>query len=386
MTLIIRHKIELILNNSMKRYFDQCFGYSRYSWNQLLGMHNNDKTTSLNEQLKQFKADRKNWEYAMPSYIPTYEMQTLKATLKRKTHKANFKSKKNLKQSFYVRNDCFLKGSFTEFVGKHMKFGIVLGKKCRIRKQDRWMKLTEIPAFFGEEDFRILSVTILKEVDRYYASFCIQIEDRSKTTGNGEVGIDPGVHTVMTLSDGTKYELPKTLKKLDQRAKYYQKRMSKRYVQNAKKQSKRYMKAKIKHQKTLRHKNRIKIDFMHKATTEIVKRNNYIAWEDCKSSRLMKNHKLARSIGESCWFTLKTMLEQKCKMHGATFDLVDPINAATQTCSGCGHRFEGNEKLNLSNRTYICPKCGLELDRDVNAARNILKFSKRKLAEAQPSE
>ena len=386
MTLIIRHKIELILNNSMKRYFDQCFGYSRYSWNQLLGMHNIDRTTSLNEQLKQFKADRKNWEYAMPSYIPTYEMQNLKATLKRKTHKANFKSKKNLKQSFYVRNDCFLKGSFTEFVGKHMKFGIILGKKCRIRKQDRWMKLTEIPAFFGEDDFYILSVTILKEVDRYYASFCIQIKDRSKTTGNGEVGIDPGVHTVMTLSDGTKYELPKTLKKLDQKAKYYQKRMSKRYVRNAKKQSKRYMKAKIKHQKTLRLKNRIKIDFMHKATTEIVKRNNYIAWEDCKSSRLMKNHKLARSIGESCWFTLKTMLEQKCKMHGATFDLVDPINAATQTCSGCGHRLEGNEKLNLSDRVYICPKCGLKLDRVVNAARNILKFSKRKLAGAQPSE
>jgi len=369
----------------MKRYFDQCFGYSRYSWNQLLGMHNNDKTTSLNEQLKQFKADRQKWEYAMPSYIPTYEMQNLKAALRRKTHKANFKSKKNPKQSFYVDNSRFLKGSFS-IVGKHIKFGIVLGRKCRIRKQDRWMKLTEIPAFFGEKDFRILSVTILKEVDRYYASFCIQIDYRSKTTGTNAVGIDPGVHTVMTLSDGTKYESPKTLKKLDQKAKYYQKRMSKRYIRNAKKQSKRYMKAKIKHQKTLRRKNQIKTDFMHKATTEIVKRNNYIAWEDCKSSRLMRNHKLARSIGESCWFTLKTMLEQKCQMHRATFDLVDPINAATQTCSECGHRFEGDEKLNLNDRVYICPECGLKLDRDVNAARNILKFSKRKLAGAQPSE
>ena len=54
--------------------------------------------------------------------------------------------------------------------------------------------------------------------------------------------------------------------------------------------------------------------------------------------------------------------------------------------SAPGKRFEGDEKLNLSDRVYICPKCGLELDRDVNAARNILKFSKRKLAGAQPSE
>ena len=84
MTLIIRHKIELILNNSMKRYFDQCFGYSRYSWNMLLGMHNNDKTTSLNAQLKQFKADRKKWEYEMPAYIPTYEMRNLKVHIKTK--------------------------------------------------------------------------------------------------------------------------------------------------------------------------------------------------------------------------------------------------------------------------------------------------------------
>ena len=385
MTLIVRHKIELILNNSMKRYFDQCFGYSRYAWNKLLGLHNETHSVSLNEQLKQFKAEREDWEYAMPSYIPTFEMRNLKATLKRKTHKANFKSKKNPKKSFYADNSRFLKGSFS-FIGKHMKFGIVLGKKCRIRKQDRWMKLTEVPAFYGEPGFYIMSATILKEVDRYYVSFCIQIDDIGQTKGTGEVGIDPGVHSVITLSDGTKYVLPKSLKKLDQRAKYYQKRMSKRYVRNAKTQSKRYMKAKAKHQKALRRKNQIKRDFLQKATTEIVKKNNFVAWEDCKASRLMKNHKLARSIGESCWCMIKTMLEQKCKMHRAKFVSVEPQKASTQTCSHCGNRLVGNDKLNLSDRVYRCPICGYIENRDVNAAKNILKFSKQTLAGAQPSE
>ena len=287
MTLIIRHKIELILNNSMKRYFDQCFGYSRYMWNELLAAKTVNPTKSLNDLLKELKKTRESWEFTMPSYIPTYEMNTLKRTLKQH-HKANFKSKKDKQFSFYADNSRFLKGSFVTMVGKHMRFGLSLGAECRVRPQDRWMKLTEIPYRYGEADVRILSVTIIKEIDRYYASFCIEIPGRNLTTGTSFVGIDPGVHSVMTLSDGTVYILPKKLEKLDQRAKHYQKKMSKKYVKNAKTKSERYNKAKVKRQKTLRRKDRIKKDFLHKATTEIVRENQLIAWEDCKPKQLMK--------------------------------------------------------------------------------------------------
>ena len=383
--MIIGHKIELILNNSMRRYFDKCFGYSRFTWNELLALKNDNPTKSLNELLKWFKTTKAKWEEAMPSYIETREMMNLKATLKRH-HKANFKSKKIENNSFYVRNDCFMKGSFTTWVGKHMRFGIVCGAGCRIRKQDRWMKLTEVPYCYGASDFKIMSATISKEIDRYYVSFCIQLDDRGHTTGTGQVGIDPGVHSVMTLSNGTTYILPKKLKQLDKKAKWYQKRMSKKYVKRVKQQSKRYNKAKIKHKKTLLRKNRIKKDFLHKATTEIVRENCLIAWEDCKPKRLMHNHKLARAIGESCWFMTKQKLQSKCAMHSAQFVLVDPKNASTQTCANCGHQFKGKDKLTLSDRTYKCPHCGFEEDRDVNAAMNIIKFALQTLAGAQPSE
>ena len=321
----------------------------------------------------------------MPSYIPTYEMRTLRSTLS-SHHKANFKSKKDEKYSFYVPNDRFLKGSFDTWVGKHMRFAIKMGEKCRIRKQDRWMKLTEVPFCYGDPDFKIMSATIVKEIDQYYVSFCIQLDDRGHTTGEGLVGIDPGVHSIMTLSDGTKYIMPKTIEKLDKRAKYYQRKMSKKYVKKAKEQSERYKKAKVKRQKTLRYKNRIKIDFLQKATTEIVRNNKLIAWEDCKPKRLMKNYKLARAIGESCWFKAKTLLQQKCDMHKAKFKTVNPLNAATQTCSNCGNRLIKENKLTLSERTYACPVCGFTEDRDVNAAKNILKFALQTLAGAQPSE
>ena len=190
----------------------------------------------------------------------------------------------------------------------------------------------------------------------------------------------------MTLSEGTKYNLPNSLKKLEKRAIYYQKKMNKKYVKNAKEQSKRYQKAKLKHQKTLRRKNRIKRDFLQKITTQIVRENSIIAWEDCKSKRLMKNHHLSRAIGESCWYTAKMMLQSKCLMHHAQFILVDPRNASTQTCAICGHRLTGDEKLSLGDRIYICPHCGFEEDRDVNAAMNIIKFALQTLAGAQPSE
>ena len=385
MTLIIRHKIELILNNSMKRYFDQCFGYSRYMWNELLAAKIVNPTISLGKLLTMSKAEREKWEYAMPSYISTFEKRTLQTTLSRH-HKANFKFKKDEKYSFYVPNDRFLKGSFDTRVGKHMRFAIQMGDKCRIRKQDRWMKLTEDPFCYGEPDFKILSATIIKEIDRYYVSFCIQLDDRGHTTGEGLVGIDPGVHTIMTLSDGTKYIMPKTIEKLDKRARHYQKKMSKKYVKKAKDQSERYKKAKVKRQKTLRRKDRIKTDFLQKATTEIVRNNKFIAWEDCKPKQLMKNHKLARAIRESCWFKTKTLLRQKCDMHKAQFETVDPLNAATQTCSNCGNRLVKEDKLTLSDRTYVCPVCGFTEDRDVNAAKNILKFALQTLAGAQPSE
>ena len=73
-------------------------------------------------------------------------------------------------------------------------------------------------------------------------------------------------------------------------------------------------------------------------------------------------------------------------MHKAQFETVDPLNAATQTCSNCGNRLVKEDKLTLSDRTYVCPVCGFTEDRDVNAAKNILKFALQTLAGAQPSE
>ena len=372
----VRHKIKLILNDTLKKYFDRCFGYDRYCWNMMLLMKKlNPELRIEKEILTCFKKTRQDWEWELPSTIPTQVSRDLARTYKRYKGELNYKTKSNPKQSFYVRNDVFAEGSW-ERIGKHMKLCIGFGKACKVPDEKRWMLLTEDPAYYGRSDYKLLSTTILKEYNEYYISFCIQINGREPTQGTGQVGIDPGVKKVMTLSDGTEYNFPKKkLERLETKAKFYQAQMSRREIKGKEAQSNRYLKAKHKHQVTLRKMNAIKRDWMHKVTTEIVRKNKFIAWENCKASVFMKNHHIAKSIAMSCWFTISQMLKYKCEHHGATFIPVDPRKGATQACSHCGHKFKGKDRIKLSERRYVCPECGLEMDRDLNAAKNILNFA-----------
>ena len=84
--------------------------------------------------------------------------------------------------------------------------------------------------------------------------------------------------------------------------------------------------------------------------------------------------RLKEYINQSAWGKIRRLLEEKCRKRKGKLSAVSPLKAATQTCSCCGYRRTGSEKLNLSERVFICPNCGFIEDRDINAAKNILKF------------
>jgi putative transposase len=110
-------------------------------------------------------------------------------------------------------------------------------------------------------------------------------------------------------------------------------------------------------------------DFLHKASTRLVRENDVIAVEDLNVAGLVRNRRLARAISCTGWAEFRSMLEYKARRHGRTVVAVDRWYPSSKTCSACGHLLA---ELSLSTRTWQCPSCGTRHDRDVNAAKNIL--------------
>ncbi|WP_282804088.1 RNA-guided endonuclease InsQ/TnpB family protein, partial [Secundilactobacillus kimchicus] len=110
-------------------------------------------------------------------------------------------------------------------------------------------------------------------------------------------------------------------------------------------------------------------DYLHKLTKQLVEQYDVIKIEDLKAKNLLKNHKLARAIANQSWRELRSQLEYKCAWYGKQLVTVNP-KKTSQICSNCGYD-DGKHTLDI--REWTCPNCGINHDRDINAARNILK-------------
>ncbi len=182
------------------------------------------------------------------------------------------------------------------------------------------------------------------------------------------MGIDWGIKTLLTLSDGTTFTTP-DCRKINRQIRKAQRRVSRKTLG-----SKNREKAKIKLLRKTAHKVNMIEDTLHKATTFIVQNYNMIKIEDLRPSNMMRNHSLARKITEASFYKFKTMLAYKVEQFqieyggNVALDLVNPRNTS-QICSNCGNLAES--KLNLSDRIYRCSNCGMIKDRDLNAAINI---------------
>ncbi len=212
---------------------------------------------------------------------------------------------------------------------------------------------------------------------KWHASFSVKQDNlvfRPEHTGN-TIGIDAGLLHLTTMSDGTVIDPPHFLMKSERRITKAQRNLSRR-----KKGSSNRKKARITLSKQHKKVKDQREDFAHKLSNEIVRNNDLIVFEDLNIRNMVKNHHLAKSIADASWNTLIQYTTYKVESAGKLVVSVDPGNTS-RTCSRCGWK---KESLGLSERTFLCESCGLDIDRDLNAAINIHNKGMEKVGRGTP--
>ncbi|WP_013322276.1 RNA-guided endonuclease InsQ/TnpB family protein [Gloeothece verrucosa] len=178
------------------------------------------------------------------------------------------------------------------------------------------------------------------------------------------IGIDLGITSLITTSDGTKISKPKHFNKLYKKLKRVQKEYS-RTQKGSKNREKARLKVARVHAKIADSRK----DFLHKLTTQLIRENQTIVVEDLAVRNMVKNPKLAKAISECGWSEFVGQLEYKCRWYGRELVKIDRFFPSSKRCGNCGHVMD---QLPLNIREWECRECGMTHDRDINASRNIL--------------
>ncbi len=206
------------------------------------------------------------------------------------------------------------------------------------------------------------TVTISREADGWYAIIsCADVPMQPLPLTGKETGIDVGLKVFLISAEGEVVANPRLHRRGEKQLKKAQQRVSRR-----KKGSKRRGKAKALLGKAHQHVQRQRADFHHKTALALLRHYDTIYLEDLQVANLVRNSRLAKSISDAGWAQFRTILAAKAAYAGRRVIAV-PAHYTSQDCSGCGMRVPKS----LSVRTHVCASCGLVLNRDENAARNI---------------
>ncbi len=212
----------------------------------------------------------------------------------------------------------------------------------------------------------VKTITIRKTpTNKWYACFsCSSVPEKRLPKSGKVIGIDVGIKSFLVDSKGNKVDNPKFLIQSEKRLIRLQRKLSRRKKGSQNRKDARLILAK-QHEKIAGQ----RLDFLHKLSSDYINNYDTIYIEDLMIQNMVRNHHLAQSITDSCWGKFFDLLSYKAEEAGREVVKVNPRNTS-QICSGCGEKVEKT----LADRIHACPYCGLVLDRDENAAINILAF------------
>jgi putative transposase len=207
---------------------------------------------------------------------------------------------------------------------------------------------------------------------KYYASILVAEDCPIYDATQSEVGIDVGIKEMAVCSNGERVANPKYLETSEKHLKHLQREVSRKKKGSNGRRRARQRLSRF-HEKVA---NRRK-DYIHKFTSRIVRDNQTVCVEDLNVKGMESNHHLAKSVASVSFGEIARQLEYKCRWHGRTFVKAERFYPSSKTCNHCG---AVNNKLALADREWVCPSCGEVIDRDYNAALNILKRGKEILS------
>ena len=321
------------------------FVWNKYLWERKQAYEEDKKTLSYYDNAKSLTQLKKEL-----TWLKEVNSQSLQATLKnlntaydrffkKITRFPRFKSKKNPKNWFHIPQHIQLKG-----------------KKLCFPKFKEWIKVVLHRPLL----WTIRNATITKDNNWYYVAIVCENTIKPLAKVNKNVGLDLWIKDFCITSDGEKIENPKFLRAMEDKLvkiqSYYSRHKGKRSLRKLQR-----LHSKIANQRK---------DFLHKVSTKLIHENQVICLEDLNVKGMMQNHKLAKSIWEVGWWMFVDFLTYKAEWYWRTLIKIDRYFPSSKTCNCCGNK---KEALSLNERVYHCDNCWAELDRDINAAKNILK-------------
>ena len=253
-----------------------------------------------------------------------------------------------------------------KFTYRTGSFGLVQGdpKALKLPRIGRVHCMEDVAERVGGA--RVLRMTVSQRAGRWYAALTVERDTPTakRAPKGGAVGIDLGIKTLATLSDGTVIPNPRALNARLKALRKAQQALSRKTKGSARRRKAQERVARL-HARVAD----VRADAINKATTMIARTYSTVCIEDLHVAGMVKNHRLARSVSDASLGEFRRQLEYKTARTGAALRVIDRWYPSSKTCSTCG---AVKAKLSLSERVYRCDGCGLSIDRDLNAAVNIL--------------